>query len=174
MTEPTILYVRALDCSKSPHNVRTQSDAEADAQLEANIGETGIVLQNLIGVRVPRKKGKFEIYGGGRRLDGVHANIANGKLPEAYLVPVLVVTSAEEALAMSLEENYYNLRMNPADECRAFQKIIERQKGTAADLAKRLGVTERFVLGRLRLANLAETVFEALRTGEITLDVASA
>lgn len=171
---PEILYARALDCSKSPHNVRTQSDPEADAQLEANIGETGIVLQNLIGIRVPRKKGKFEIYGGGRRLDGVHANIASGKLPEGYLVPVLVVASAKEALAMSLEENYYNLRMNPADECRAFQTIIDTQNKSAADLAKRLGVTERFVLGRLRLANLAEPVFEALRAGGITLDVAQA
>jgi ParB family chromosome partitioning protein len=174
MTNPNILYVRALDCSKSPHNVRSQSDPTADAELEANIGETGRIIQNLIGVSVPRKKGKIEIYGGGRRLDGVHANIASGKLADDFLVPVLLVPSAREAIAMSLEENYYNLRMNPADECRAFQTIIDTQKKGPADLAKRLGVTERFVLGRLRLANLAEPVFEALRFGDITLDVASA
>lgn len=174
MTNPNITYVRALDCFKSPHNVRTQSDEIADAELEANIGETGMVIQNLIGVKVPRQRSKYEIYGGGRRLDGVHRNIESEKLPADFMVPVLVLKSADEAIQMSLAENYYNLRMNPADECRAFRTIIDREGKTPADLAKRLGVTEKFVLGRLRLANLAEPIFEALRTGEITLDVAKA
>jgi ParB family chromosome partitioning protein len=174
MTRLDITYIRALDCFKSPHNVRTQTDEVADAELEANIGETGIVLQNLIGVKVPRQRGKYEIYGGGRRLEGVHRNIASGKLPDDFMVPVLVLKSSDDAIQMSLAENYYSLRMNPADECRAFQAIIERENKAPADLAKRLGVTEKFVLGRLRLANLAEEVFEALRSGEITLDIAKA
>ncbi len=163
-----------MNCTKSPHNVRTESDADADAELEANIGETGVVLQNLIGVAVPRKKGHYSIFGGGRRLDGTHANIAKGKLAEDFMVPVLVAKNANDAIEMSLVENYFNLPMNPADECRAFKAIIEREKKTAADLAKRFGKTERFVLGRLRLADLAEPVFNALRTGEITIDVATA
>jgi ParB family transcriptional regulator, chromosome partitioning protein len=174
MSNPNVIYVRALDCFKSPQNVRTQSDETADAELEANIGETGIVLQNLIGVKVPRQRGKYEIYGGGRRLDGVHRNIERGKLPEDFMVPVLALKSANEAIQMSLAENFFNLRMNPADECRAFRTIIDREGMTPAGLAKRLGVTEKFVLGRLRLANLAELVFEALRSGAITLDVAKA
>ncbi|MBV1686418.1 ParB/RepB/Spo0J family partition protein [Novosphingobium sp. G106] len=174
MSNPNIIYVRALDCFKSPHNVRTQSDEAADAELEANIGETGMVLQNLIGVKVPRQRNKYEIYGGGRRLEGVHRNITSGKLPEDFMVAVHVLKSADDAIQMSLVENYHSLAMNPADECRAFQTIIERENKTPADLAKRLGVTEKFVLGRLRLANLAEPVFAALQCGDITLDVAKA
>jgi ParB family chromosome partitioning protein len=171
---PNIIYVRALDCSKSPHNVRTQSDADADAELEANIGESGIVLQNLIGVAVPRKKGHFSIFGGGRRLERIHNLIAKGVFGEDFMVPVLPVKNARDAIEMSMAENYFNLAMNPADECRGFQAIIEREKKTPADVAKRFGKTERFVLGRLRLADLAEPVFDALRTGEITIDVATA
>lgn len=174
VTNPNILYVRALDCIKSERNVRTQSDESADAELEANIGETGIILQNLIGVPVPRKKGQYEIFGGGRRLESVHRNIASGKLSDDFLVPVLVMKGARDAIETSLAENYYHLRMNAADECRAFRTIIDREKKTPAQLAKRLGVSEKFVLGRLRLANLAEPVFEALRTGEITLEIAKA
>lgn len=173
-TKPNIIYVRALNCTKSPHNVRSQSDADADAELETNIGETGVVLQNLIGVAVPRKKGHYSIYGGGRRLDGVHANISKGVLGEDFMVPLLPAKSAREAISMSLAENFYQLPMNPADECRGFQAVIENEKKTPAEVAKRYGKTERFVLGRLRLANLAEPVFEALRAGEITLDVAQA
>ncbi|TCU53639.1 ParB/RepB/Spo0J family partition protein [Novosphingobium sp. PhB57] len=154
MTIANILYVRALDCTVSRHNVRTQSDEAADAELEANIGETGIVLQNLIGVPVPRKKGQYEIVGGGRRLECVHRNIASGKLEEDFMVPVLVVKNTRNAIEMSFAENYYNLPMNPADECRAFQGMIEREKKTPADLAKRFGKTERFVQGRLRLTDL--------------------
>jgi ParB family chromosome partitioning protein len=174
MTSQNLIYVRALDCVKSARNVRTQSDAAADAELAANIGETGLLLQNLIGVPVPRKKGQFEIFGGGRRLDGVHNNISSGKLAADFMVPILIVKNAKDAIEMSLAENYYNLRMNPADECRAFLAIIEQENKTPADLAKRLGVTERFVLGRIRLAGLAAPIFEALRTSAITLDVAKA
>ncbi len=176
MTQHEIIYVRALDCYKSPNNVRTQSDAEADAELAANIGETKIILENLIGVRAPRnsKKGKYEIYGGGRRLDGTHTNIAASTLDEDFMVPVLLAKTAKDAIEMSLMENYFQLPMNPADECRAFQSIIEREKKKPIDVAKRFGKTERFVDGRLRLANLAAPVFEALRKGEITIDVAMA
>ncbi len=114
MTHSTIIYVRALDCIKSSRNVRTQSDAEADAELEANIGETGLLLQNLIGVAIPRQKGHYEIFGGGRRLDGVHANIAKGKLDENFMVPVYVAKNARDAIEMSLTENYFS----PPDESR--------------------------------------------------------
>src|SRR3546814_175296 len=41
-------------------------------------------------------------------------------------------------------------------------------------VAKRFGLTRRFVEGRLRLATLAEPIFEALSEGTITLDVAKA
>lgn len=174
MTQRQILYVRALDCTKSPDNVRTSSDPVADAELEANIGETGEVIQNLVGLAVPRKKGKFEIFAGGRRLERVHANIEKGVLGEDFMVPVFPARNRQEAISMSLAENYYSLRMNPADECRGFQAVIDGEKKTAADVAKRFGVTEKFVLGRLRLANLAPPVFDALRNGEITLDVAKA
>ena len=171
---PNIIYVRALDCTKSPHNVRTQSDADADAELEANIGESGVVLQNLIGVAVPRRKGHFSIFGGGRRLERIHNLIAKGVFGDDFMVPVLPVKNARDAIEMSMAENYFNLAMNPADECRGFQAIIEREKKSPADVAKRFGKTERFVLGRLRLADLAEPVFDALRSGEITIDVATA
>src|SRR3546814_6755645 len=43
----------------------------------------------------------------------------------------------------------------------------------SSDLA-RFGKSERFVLGRVRLADLHETVFDALRKGEITLEIAKA
>lgn len=168
-----IIFVKAAHCTKSPSNVRKSSDPEADAQLAVNIAANG-VLQNLVALPVARKKGHYRIFAGGRRLDGVHSNIAAGLFPADYEIPVKVLKDARDAIEISLSENFFNLEMNPADACRAFQDIIEIENKTPADIARRFGLTERFVRGRLRLANLAEPVFKALADGMITLDVAIA
>jgi len=172
MTQLSIL-VPASRLTKSPTNVRKASDATADAQLEANIAEKGII-QNLIGVPVSRKKGHYRITAGGRRLDAVHRLIEKGVFDGDYLVPVLPLADARDAIEISLAENFFRLAMNPAEACRAFQDVIETEGKTPADVAKRFGVTEKFVLGRLRLAGLAEPLFDALASNAITLDVAMA
>ena len=172
MSQPIIL-VSAAKLAKSPSNVRKSSDPAADAQLEASILAHGI-LQNLIGLPVARKKGQYRVTAGGRRLDAVHRAILKGDLPADYELPVKVLADANDAVEISLSENFFKLAMNPADACRAFQDIIETENKTPVDIAKRFGLTERFVLGRLRLAGLAEPVFEALRDGSITLDIAMA
>lgn len=169
-----ILYVPAVNCQVSPDNVRKHSDPTADAGLEANLGESRIVLQNLIGVPVKRRKNHYNIYAGSRRLTRVLSLIEKDQLPGDFQVPVMVVPTAEDAIEMSLAENFFALAMNPADACTAFRSIIEKENKTPADVAKRFGLTEKFVLGRLRLAGLAEPIFEALAKGEITLDIAKA
>ncbi|WP_245653914.1 ParB/RepB/Spo0J family partition protein [Novosphingobium rosa] len=168
---PILVAASALE--KSPANVRKTSDPQADARLEANIADRGII-QNLVGVPVARKKGQYRITAGGRRLDAVHRLIAAGTLPDDYVVPVLVLKNAKDAVEISLSENFFRLDMNPAQACRAFRDVIEIEGKKPADVAKRFGVTERFVLGRLRLASLAEPIFDALEAGKITLDVAKA
>lgn len=173
MTYP-IIYVPAANCRVAADNVRKHSNAEADVQFETHLGETGIVLQNLIGVPIKRRKDAYDIYAGSRRLSRTLSNIEKGVLPKDFKVPVMVVPTAEDAISMSLAENFFQLAMNPADACTAFRTIIDKEKKTIADIAKRFSLTERFVEGRLRLANLATPVFEALARSEITLDIAKA
>ena len=167
------ILVPASKLTKSPTNVRKTSDAAADAQLEANIAEKGLI-QNLIGVPVARKRGHYRITAGGRRLDAVHRLIDKKVFEPDYMLPVLILPDAKDAIEISLAENFFRLAMNPAEACRAFEDIIASEGKSPADVAKRFGVTERFVLGRLRLAGLVEPVFDALANGEITLDVAMA
>lgn len=157
----------------SPLNVRKVQNSTADEQLRADIVARGL-LQNLIGIAVRGKKGRYEITAGGRRLTQIHAAIELGELPEDYTVPVLVMGNKEDAREASLAENFQRLAMNPADECIAFQHIMAREGADPAAVAKRFGLTERFVRGRLRLAGLAAVVFTALRDGDITLDLATA
>jgi len=169
----SVIIVPANRLSHSPTNVRRTTDPEADAQLDASIEANG-VLQNLIAIPEKRKKGWYRVTGGGRRFSSVCRLIERGVFPADYGVPVMILEDATNAIEVSLAENFLRLAMNPAEACRAFQDIIEIEKKQPAEVAKRFGVTERFVLGRLRLANLAEPIFEALGAGDITLDVASA
>lgn len=155
----------------SPRNVRKSNDVLADLQLRADIAARGL-LQNLV-VR-KGKRGKFEVEAGGRRLAALQALAEEGTLPENHEVTCLVIEGEEsEGREASLAENFQRLAMNPADEAQAFAAIIEAG-ATTEDVARRFGLTVRFVEGRLRLASLASCVFEALAEGTITLDMAKA
>lgn len=156
---------------QSPRNVRRCSDVAADAELKASIAAHGL-LQNLV-VR-PAAKGKFEVDAGERRRRAMLALADAKALPRDHEVTCLVLgDTAEAAIETSLAENFHRLAMNPADEALAFASLIE--SGTSVEeVARRFGLTLRFVEGRLRLATLAPVVFEALAAGEITLDMAKA
>ncbi len=155
----------------SPRNVRKTSDPAADEQLKADIEARGL-LQNLV-VR-KAKRGKFEVEAGGRRLAALQALAEDGTLAKTHEVTCLVIEGEEsEVREASLAENLQRLAMNPADEAQAFSAIIEAG-GCVEDVARRFGLTVRFVEGRLRLAALAPCVFEALAEGAITLDMAKA
>jgi ParB family chromosome partitioning protein len=156
---------------QSPRNVRKSSDSQADLQLRADIAARGL-LQNLV-VR-KGKRGKFEVEAGGRRLAALQALAEEGTLPKTHEVTCLVIEGEESAgREASLAENFQRLAMNPADEAKAFAAIVEAG-ASPEDVARRFGLTVRFVEGRLRLANLAPCVFEALAEGAITLDMAKA
>ena len=157
----------------SPRNVRRSVDEQADLQLEADIEARGL-LQNLVVTSAAKPRGSFAVQAGGRRLRALQRLADAGKLSKDHEVCCLVLeggpAAAQEA---SLAENFQRLSMNPADECLAFQQLIDQ--GSDVDgIARRFGLTVRFVEGRLRLATLAPVVFEALGAGEISLDVAKA
>jgi len=156
---------------QSPRNVRRHSDAAADAELKASIAACGL-LQNLI-VR-PAAKGKFEVEAGERRRRAMLALTDEKILARDHEVTCLVLEdSGEAAVETSLAENFHRLAMNPADEAEAFATLVSGG-ATVEDVARRFGLTVRFVEGRLRLATLAPVVFEALASGDITLDIAKA
>ena len=166
--------IKAIPLNKlfqSPRNVRRHAEAAADVELKASIAAHGL-LQNLI-VR-PAAKGKFEVEAGERRRRAMLALVTDRLLPRDHAVTCLVLEDADEAaVETSLAENFHRLAMNPADEAQAFASLVE-SGASSEDVARRFGLTVRFVEGRLRLARLAPIVFEALASGEITLDMAKA
>jgi ParB family transcriptional regulator, chromosome partitioning protein len=171
-----MMMIQAIPLAKlvpSRRNVRRQTDAAADLQLKADIAARGL-LQNLVVTSAAKPKGSFAVEAGGRRLAALKTLAADGVLPKSFEVPCLVLDGTDaRALEASLAENFQRLAMNPADECLAFEHLIN-QGATVEGVATRFGLTTRFVEGRLRLAGLAPVVFEALGRGDITLDAAKA
>ena len=154
----------------SPRNVRKHTDPAADAELKASIAACGL-LQNLV-VR-PAVKGKFEVEAGERRRRAMLGLADDKALPRNHPVTCLVLDKADSSCTASLAENFHRLAMNPADEAEAFAALIDGG-ASIEEVARRFGLTLRFVEGRLRLSQLAQAVFEALGKGEITLDLAKA
>lgn len=154
-------------------NVRKASDVLIE-QFAADIAARGI-LQNLIVTPAKKRRGTFAIIAGSRRYRALTLLAERGDIVAAdYEVPVMVLTADDATLSeTSLAENFQRLVMTPADECRAFQHFLGGH-GDVDAVAKRFGMTRRFVEGRLRLAALAEPIFEALSSGKITLDLAKA
>ena len=174
-SHPETVMIKTIPLNKlvaSPRNVRRATDEQADLQLKADIEARGL-LQNLVVTSVKKPRGCFAVEAGGRRLRALRRLAEEGKIEKDHEVCCLVIEGGSAAHEASLAENFQRLSMNPADECLAFQQLIE-QGSDVEGIARRFGLTVRFVEGRLRLAGLAPVVFEALGAGEISLDVAKA
>ena len=157
----------------SESNVR-KGNAEAGLEaLAASIAEHGL-LQPLIVSPAKGRKTLYDVHAGGRRWRAIGLLIERGVLPKDHAVDVRLCDSEDAAAReISLAENLMREAMTPADEARAYADIVA-EGADAEAVARRFGVTVRHVQGRLRLADLAEPIFAALASGDITLDVAMA
>ena len=167
-----IQSVKVKNLSLSKDNVRKRNREVGLEELAQSIAEQGL-LQNLI-VTPLKKAGTYTVKAGGRRLRALQFLIEKGALPADHEVSVLVLADSVASVGASLTENRQRLPMNPADDCLAF-KLLTAQFGMSVDqVAIQQVVSVRFVEQRLRLADLAAPIFEALGAGEITLAVAQA
>lgn len=159
----------------SASNVRTAPDAALMIEPFAADLEARGVLQNLLVTPVARSRGMFEVFDGGRRLRALNLLVERGLIdPDQYDVPVRVLKGNDAELTeTSLAVSFHHLKLSPTEECRAFQHFLAGSTDIDA-VAKRFGVTRRFIDGRLRLADLAEPIFTALAENRITLDMAKA
>ncbi len=167
-----IQSVKVKNLSLSKDNVRKRNREVGLEEFAQSIAEQGL-LQNLI-VTPLKKAGTYTVKAGGRRLRALQFLIEKGTLPADHEVPVLVLADGAASVGASLSENRQRLPMNPADDCLAFKTLTEQFGMRIEQVAIQQVVSVRFVEQRLRLADLAAPIFEALGAGEITLAAAQA
>ena len=155
---PTELDVAALAPGK--YQPRVRMDEAALSELTESIRAQGMMQPILV-----RKlsASRYEIIAGERRWRAA-------RLAGLARVPVLVRDVPDEAAAaMSLIENIQREDLNPLEEARGIQRLIDEFKMTHEGAAKAIGRSRSAVTNLLRLATLAKPVQEMLLAGEIDM-----
>jgi ParB family chromosome partitioning protein len=143
----------------SPAQPRKAFDAESLSQLAESIRQKGL-LQPILVV----KDGlRYRIVAGERRYRAC-------RLAGLPSVPCLIRDFDEsEQLEASLIENIQREDLNPIDEARAIQSLIDHFDYTQEEAARRLGKSRSVIANQLRLLTLPEIVQKMLLGDELSV-----
>lgn len=142
----------------NPLQPREDFNAESIAELAQSIKEKGVI-QPLL---VRRKGDDYELIAGERRLRAAQSL----GLKE---VPVIVrEASDQESLELALIENIQREDLNPIEEARAYQYLIEKFNFTQERLGEALGRARVSVTNTLRLLKLPLDIQDEMRKGRIS------
>ncbi len=143
---------------RNPYQPRKEFDKETLQELAESLITHG-VLQPLI---VRPSNGKFQLIAGERRwLAAREAGIET--------VPCRVMELEDKAVCeVAIVENVQRKDLSDLEKAQAFQGYLDQFGGTAADLAKQLGLNRSTVSNFIRLLSLAEPVKTALNAGKIS------
>lgn len=144
---------------------RTEFEDAPLQDLANSIRKEG-VLQPLIVSPLP--DGRYELIAGERRLRA-------SRLAGLTEVPV-VIRSVEQdkMLELALVENIQREDLNPIEEARGYQSLIERFQVTQADVAERVGKSREHVANITRLLKLPKLIQEDVVTGRMSVGHARA
>ena len=144
---------------------RTRMDAESLAELALSIREQGIMQPILVR---PVEGGRFEIVAGERRWRAAQ----QAGLRE---IPALVKNVPDQsALAVALIENIQREDLNPLEEARGLQRLVDEFGLTHDTAAKAIGRSRSAVSNLLRLNALAPPVQEYVLAGSLEMGHARA
>ena len=133
-------------------------DEKALKELAVSIKEHGVI-QPII---VRNVNGKYEIIAGERRYKA-------SALAGLTKIPAIVRDlDDKESSKVALLENLQRKNLNPIEEAKTYQKILELDQMTQEDLAKTMGKSQSAVANKLRLLSLSEDVQQALLKEEIS------
>ena len=135
---------------------RTIFDEEKIRELADSIREQGLIQPLLV---TPMSDGRFELIAGERRLRA-------SRLAGLVEVPVVVRKVDDEALlGLAIIENIQREDLNPIEEARAFQELLQQFDYTQEDVAKKVGRSRAAVANSLRLLTLPRVVQEDVAAG---------
>jgi ParB family chromosome partitioning protein len=142
----------------SPYQPRTHFSQAALEELASSIRSTGIIQP----VVVRRYGQHFQLLAGERRWRA--AQLANLRRVPAVLQDV----PDEKALEITLIENLQREDLNPIEQARAFERLIDEFHLTQEEAAERTGKDRVTVANALRLLKLEHPIRELLETGRLS------
>lgn len=154
------------------HNPRKRFDKRELDRLADTIRDRGL-LQPIVVRPAGDGTGTYWVTAGERRYRALGRLIERGEVDADRPIPVLIRRHAgREALLAALIENLQRSNLEPLEEAEAFAQLCNDHGMDTGEIAETLGITRRTVQLRLQLLRLVPPARAALRSGEITFDVA--
>lgn len=148
----------------NPFQPRENFDRKRLEELISSIKEKG-VLQPVI---VRRKAGDYELIAGERRLRAA-------KALGMEEVPIIVKDVSDvDVLGLSLIENIQREELNPMEEAKAFQRLIDKFGFSQEEVAKAVGKERATISNTIRLLGLPKRAQDMVANGELTMGHARA
>ena len=146
------------DIQKNPYQPRKEFDKEKLDELAQSIKENGVI-QPII-VRQSPVIG-YEILAGERRY---RASLLAGLTSIPAVVKQL---SDQEMMVQSIIENLQRENLNPIEEARAYESLVE--KGfTHAEIADKMGKSRPYISNSIRLLSLPEQILSEVENGKLS------
>ena len=146
------------DIQKNPYQPRKEFDGEKLDELAQSIKENGII-QPII-VRQSPVIG-YEILAGERRY---RASLLAGLTSIPAVVKQL---SDQEMMVQSIIENLQRENLNPIEEARAYESLVD--KGfTHAEIADKMGKSRPYISNSIRLLSLPEQILSEVENGKLS------
>jgi len=150
--------IRISDIQKNPYQPRKEFSKEKIQELAQSIKENGLI-QPII-VRQSPVVG-YEILAGERRY---RASIAAG-LSE---IPVIIKKlSDQDMMIHSIIENLQREDLNPIEEAKAYQSLIDKGY-THADIAEKMGKSRPYITNLVRLLTLPDFILNEVEAGKLS------
>ncbi|MEY2781588.1 MAG: hypothetical protein RL307_1292 [Pseudomonadota bacterium] len=146
---------------------RTRMDEGALYELAESIRTQG-VMQPILVRPLPKKPGQYEIIAGERRSRAA-------RLAGLTAVPVLIKeVSDQNAAAMALIENMQREDLNPLEEAKGLQRLVNEFKLTHDQAAQAVGRSRSAASNLLRLLQLTPAVQDLVFAGDLDMGHARA
>lgn len=146
------------DIQKNPYQPRKKFDREKLDELAQSIKENGVI-QPII-VRQSPVIG-YEILAGERRY---RASLLAGLTSIPAVVKQL---SDQEMMVQSIIENLQRENLNPIEEARAYESLVE--KGfTHAEIADKMGKSRPYISNSIRLLSLPDAILSEVENGKLS------
>lgn len=154
-----IFYAKTEQVKPSPFQPREDFDSQSLEELTQSIKEKGVIQPIL----VRRRGDNYELIAGERRLRAA-------KLLNLKEIPIIIKDVLDrDSLELSLIENIQRQNLNPIEEARAYQYLVDKFQVTQEKLSAELGKARATIANILRLLKLPQEIQEQLKKGLLSL-----
>jgi ParB family chromosome partitioning protein len=154
-----VIDIAIADIGPNPFQPRTRFDDDALRELSDSIKVSGVLQPVLVRKNGP---GDYQLVAGERRMRAAH-------LAGLLKVPAIIREYDDRQLMeLALIENIQREDLNPIDEARAFQALIDRVGLTHDQISERVGKQRSSISNSLRLLALPAEVMDMVSRGTLS------